>query len=338
MKALILAGGFAKRLGPIGEHMPKAMLVERGDSIINHLVKKIRAVDGEPIISTNKKFAGFFSKYKNVLVEGSMTEEQKLGAVSAIWNAIKSLKIDEDLMVVCADNYFSSDFQGFVSSYSGKPLVGVYHVGQQTEMKPEEMATVNFEGSTQYPPPKRSFQFTDFKEKVKPPLSNYVSTGVYLFPKRVFPILEDFCGAKKQDAPGYFIQNLMQRGETVEGYLFDGEWYDVSHKSYLQTFRDGRLVESSDRCIVVEKATEDKMSLKLTILHAGKQTADNTRPNSEVYFFLDGSGEMEISGKRKRVREKDIAQVGPGELRIIYNTHECDLVFISLARILETAK
>jgi len=338
MKALILAGGFAKRLGPIGEQMPKAMLVERGDSIINQLVKKIRAVVGEPIISTNKKFADFFSRYENVLVERSMAEEQKLGAVSAIWNAIETLKIDEDLMVVCADNYFSSDFQGFVASYSGKPLVGVYYVGQQTEMKPEEMATVNFEGSDKYPPSKKSFQFTGFKEKVKPPLSNYVSTGVYLFPKRVFPILEEFCKMKKQDAPGYFIQHLMQIGEMVEGYLFGGEWYDISHKSYLQIFRDGRLVESNDRCIVVEKSMGQKLSLKLTILHADKQTASQTYRGPEVYFFLDGSGEMEISGKRKRVREKDVIQIKPNEPHKVYNAHESDLVFISLGEISETAK
>ncbi len=330
MKALILAGGFAKRLGPIGEQMPKAMLVEKGDSIINQLVRKIRAVDGEPIISTNKKFAGFFSRYQDVLVEEAMAEEQKLGAVSAIWNAIKARKIDEDLMVVCADNYFSSDFQGFVSSYSGRPLVGVYHVGQQTEMKPEEMATVNFEGSGRYPPPKQSFRFTDFKEKVKPPLSNYVSTGVYLFPRRVFPILEEFCGMKKQDAPGYFIQHLMQRGEAVEGYLFGGDWYDISHKSYLQAFRDGRLVESNDRCIVVEKSAGESLALRLTILHADKQTASQAHSDPEVYFFLDGSGEMEVSEKRKRVREKDVVHVGANEPHSVHNTHESDLIFISL--------
>ncbi len=330
MKALILAGGFAKRLGPLGEQMPKAMLVEKGDTIINNLVKKIRAVDGEPTISTNKKFAGFFSGYKSVLVEEAVAEEQKLGAVSAIWNAIKQLKVEEDLMVVCADNYFSSDFKGFVQSYAGEPLVGVYYVGQQTEMKPEEMATVKFDGSDSYPPPKQSFLFKDFKEKVKPALSDYVSTGVYIFPKRVFPILEEFCKAKKQDAPGYFIQHLMQRGEKVRGYLFSGDWYDISHKSYLQAFRDGRLVKSDDRYIVVDKSSGENMVLAMTVLHGGKETTGHAHPVPEVYFFLDGSGEIELEGKRKRVREKDMVQVAANAFHKIHNTQESDLIFISV--------
>ena len=97
MKALILAGGFATRLGPIGEQMPKAMVVVEGDTVLDHLLKKLEAEKIESIISTNKKFENFFEGYKNVIVEGAMVEEKKLGAVRAINNAIKQLKIDEDL-------------------------------------------------------------------------------------------------------------------------------------------------------------------------------------------------------------------------------------------------
>lgn len=330
MKALILAGGFAKRLGVIGEQMPKAMVMEKGDTILNHLIKKIKAVNLEPIVSTNKKFSGFFTNYDNVIIEEAMTEEQKLGAVSAIWNAINQLKIKEDLLVVCADNYFSSDFSGFVLSYTGEPLVGVYYVGEKTEMKPEEMATIKFAGSNRYPPPKQSFFFTDFKEKVKPPLSHYVSTGVYIFPRRIFPILGEFCRTKKQDAPGFFVQYLIDRGEKVKGHLFTGEWYDISHKSYLQAFRDARVVKSDDRYIVCDKMIGKNLVLSITILHAGKQTTGHSHPVGEVYFFVEGEGEIEVDGKRQRVREKDILSIGLNEFHKVYNTSKNDLVFVSV--------
>ncbi|MGC8816267.1 MAG: sugar phosphate nucleotidyltransferase [Candidatus Hadarchaeum sp.] len=329
-KALILAGGFAKRLGTIGELMPKAMIIEKGDTILNHLVNKIRAVNLEPIISTNKKFEKFFSGYQNVIVEDAMAEEQKLGAVSAIWNAIEKMKIEEDLMVVCADNYFSSSFEGFVSSYTGEPLVGIYYVGRNPEMKPEEMATVKFNGSENYPPPASSFFFTDFKEKVTPPLSSYVSTGAYIFPKRVFPVLREFCRSAKQDAPGFFIQHLMQRGERVRGYLFGGEWYDVSHKSYLQAFREARVVKNDDRYIVCDRPLGGNLVLSITILHAGKQTTGHSHPVGEVYFFIEGEGELETNGNRRRVREKDVATIAPNEFHRVYNTRDKDLVFISV--------
>jgi mannose-6-phosphate isomerase-like protein (cupin superfamily) len=88
----------------------------------------------------------------------------------------------------------------------------------------------------------------------------------------------------------------------------------------------------------VEKTAGKNLSLKLTILHAGKQTTGQAHDSSEMYFFLDGLGEMEISGKRKRVREKDVVHVEPNEPHRVHNTHESDLVFISLGVISETAK
>ncbi len=328
MKALILAGGFAKRLGVIGEQMPKAMLMEKGDTILGHLIKKLKAENIEPIISTNKKFENFFAGYKNVIIEEATTEEEKLGAVSAILHAIERLKIDDDLLVVCSDNYFSSDFRDFVSGYTGEPLVGVYYVGQNPDMKPGEMATVKFEGSDRYPPPERSFIFTDFKEKVKPPLSEYVSTGIYIFPKRIFPLVEEFCGKSKQDAPGFFIQYLMERGEKVKGYLFTGDWYDISHKSYLQAFADAKLAKSDDRYIVCDKLLGENLVLSITILHPGKQTTGHSHPAAEVYFFVEGEGEIELDGKRQHVGEKDVLPIKPNEFHMVYNTSSNDLIFI----------
>ncbi len=54
MKALILAGGFATRLGPIGEQIPKAMMVVEEDTVLDHLLKKLEAEKIEPIISPIK--------------------------------------------------------------------------------------------------------------------------------------------------------------------------------------------------------------------------------------------------------------------------------------------
>lgn len=327
MKALILAGGFAKRLGPVGAELPKAMLIAEGDTILNHLVRKLRAEKIEPIISTNKKFEGFFKGHKNILIEPAMSEDQKLGAVSAINYAIKQLKIDEDLLVVCVDNYFSSDLGGFISSYEGEPLVGIYYIGQRPDMKPEEMATVKFGGSEKYPPPEQSFLLKDFKEKIKPPLSEYVGVGIYLLPRSVFPALDEFCRTQKQDAPGFFIQHLMKLGK-VRGYLFSGEWYDISHKSYLQAFREGRLVKSDDRYIVCDRQLGENLVLSITILHAGKQTTGHSHPVAEVYFFVEGEGEIELDGKRRKVKSKDVVPILPGEFHRVYNTSERDLIFV----------
>ncbi len=329
MKALVLAGGFATRLGPLGEQMPKAMFVVEGDTVLNHLLKKLSKEKIESIILTNKKFQGFFEGYKNVIVEGAGAEEEKPGALSAVNDAIKRLKLNEDILVVCADNYFSSDFSGFVSSYTGEPLVGVYYVGERPDMKPEEMGTTKFEGSEGFPPPTQSFYITGFKEKFKPPLSDYVGVGIYILPKSTFPILDEYCKGKKRDAPGNFIEHLMDRGIRVRGHLFGGEWYDISHKSYLRIFGEGRLLKSDERYIVCDRGLGN-LVVSITILHPGKHTTGHSHPVGEVYFFVEGKGEIELDGRRRTVRSKDVVPIIPNEFHRVYNTSEKDLTFISV--------
>jgi len=328
VKALILAGGFAKRLGPIGEQIPKAMLPTEGDTLLNHILRKLEKEGIEGIISTNKRFEPFFREYKNLIVEEATREEEKLGAVSAINYAIKRVGIDDDLLVICVDNYFSSDLRGFISSFEGVPQVGVYYLGGRPDMKVEEMATVKFKGSDRYPPPRESFYIQDFKEKMKPPLSQYVGIGVYLLPKRVFPLLNEFCRVRRQDAPGFFIQYLLERGEKLKGYLFGGEWDDITYKSYLQAFREGNLVKSDERYVVVDRPLGENLVLSITILHPGKHTTGHSHPVAKVYFFVEGEGEIELDMQRRRVKGKDVVSIRPNEFHRVYNTSNRNLIFV----------
>jgi glucose-1-phosphate thymidylyltransferase len=161
-------------------------------------------------------------------------------------------------------------------------------------------------------------------------LSSYVSTGIYILPRRVFPVLEEFCKTAKRDAPGFFIQHLLERGEKIKGYLFKGEWYDISHKSYLQAFRDGRLVKSDESSVAVDRPLGEHLAPCITILHAGRSTDELRRQVAGIYFFVEGNGEMELAGRRHRVSSKDVIFVGPNENHRIHNTSEVDLIFVAV--------
>jgi quercetin dioxygenase-like cupin family protein len=67
--------------------------------------------------------------------------------------------------------------------------------------------------------------------------------------------------------------------------------------------------------------------LSITILHAGKQTTGHSHPVGEVYFFVEGEGEIELSGKRRRVKSRDIVPIAPNEFHRVYNTSDRDLIF-----------
>jgi glucose-1-phosphate thymidylyltransferase len=327
MKALILAGGFARRLGPIGEQLPKPLLMVEGDRALNHLLRKLRKEGLEPIITVNQKFAKFFEGYGNLVIEEATREEEKLGAVSAIANAVEKLGIDDDLLVVCSDNYFSSDFGGFISSFTGEPLVGFYYAGRSPDMKPEEMATIKFEGCEQYPPPRKTFYVEDFKEKVKPPLSAYVGTGIYLLPKRVLPLLNEFCRGARRDAPGFFIQYLLERGERIKGYLFEGEWYDISHKSYWSAFKESELARADEQCVIGSKKLNG-LETSLTILRPGKSLIV---PGNSVHFFVEGEGVAEVRGRQRKVSARDVV-LASAEGCSFVNNSDRELVFISVFR------
>jgi glucose-1-phosphate thymidylyltransferase len=58
MKAIILAGGYAKRLWPLTKETPKPLLDVGGKEIMTRIVEKIEDIEeiDEIAISTNAKF------------------------------------------------------------------------------------------------------------------------------------------------------------------------------------------------------------------------------------------------------------------------------------------
>lgn len=69
MKALVLAGGFAKRLWPLTKDKPKPLLEVGGRPIMNYAMDKLAS-----------------TRYRNaeLLVEESTREEKKPGAIAAV--------------------------------------------------------------------------------------------------------------------------------------------------------------------------------------------------------------------------------------------------------------
>ena len=63
MKALILAGGFAKRLWPLTLDKAKPLLPIAGKPVISHIVEKIPP-QISIVVSTNEMFAGDFSDWR----------------------------------------------------------------------------------------------------------------------------------------------------------------------------------------------------------------------------------------------------------------------------------
>jgi glucose-1-phosphate thymidylyltransferase len=227
MKSLILAGGFATRLYPLTLNRAKALLEYRGKPVISHIIEKI-PLHIKIMISTNKKFETDFLRWQKdidrqveVLVEDAVTEGEKKGAIGAIEYWVRSKNIQDDLLVIAADNYFDFDFKDLLDRYNGRnPLIAVYDVGDKEKAceigKACQVGLVVLQEN----------KIVRFDEKPQKPTSSIIATGMYILPRRIFPLLSRYCQDRQRDNLGSFISYLLDK-EEVHGYAFRGVWLDI---------------------------------------------------------------------------------------------------------------
>ncbi|AHF81395.1 sugar phosphate nucleotidyltransferase [Thermococcus paralvinellae] len=230
MKVLIMAGGYATRLWPITKDNPKALLPVGDKVILDYIIEKTKELDLNVYVSTNRFFAKYFEEWgKNkdieLLIEDTLHEEEKLGTIGALNEALEKLGLD-DYLVIAGDNLFSFSLRDFLDRYDGKTLIAVYDIGDFELAK--RYGVVLLEGN----------KVIDFEEKPARPKSTWISTGVYVFPKEVMEMVPQYLEEGNRDSPGYFIQWLLKKGIEIHAYKFDDYWYDIgSADSYLEALK-----------------------------------------------------------------------------------------------------
>ena len=108
MKALILAAGYATRLRPLTDSMPKQLLPVGGRPMVDWILDRIAETNAEEVhLVTNARFAEDFASWaadKEVEVhnDGTTSNDDRLGAIGDI----AFVGLDDDLLVVAGDNLF----------------------------------------------------------------------------------------------------------------------------------------------------------------------------------------------------------------------------------------
>jgi len=236
MKAIILAGGYAKRLWPLTKSKPKQLLSVGGKPMIEYIMKKLETQKeiGKIIISTNEKFEENFkewlSGYKSskdieLVIEPTLLEENKLGSVGALGYLIRKKNIDEELMIIGGDNLFEFDLRDLINYYREKKgdVVALYDLKSIYEAQNYGVAKVD-----------EKMRITDFVEKPENPPSTLVSTACYVLSQEgVKGILTYLDAGENPDAIGFFIKWLIKR-EKVSGFVFSGRWFDIGSLESLK--------------------------------------------------------------------------------------------------------
>ena len=198
MKAVILAGGFGKRLRPLTETVPKP-LVKIGEKTIlerqiewlgNNEVKEIILCIG---FLKNKIIEFINNEKNNKIILKYVIEKEPLGTGGALLNSKYLLKGEEEFIVMNGD--IITDLDPLALKKKMKTNVGVLSLIPLRSQY--GIVDVNDNG-----------KITQFKEK--PILSEYwVNAGVYILNKKIFDYLNEKSSIEKDAFPKLVNENKL---------------------------------------------------------------------------------------------------------------------------------
>ena len=251
MKNIVIAAGYATRLGELTKNFPKPLLKIGENTILGRMLDDIDSIPeiDEHIIITNHKFAGIFeewvkantnltnltnnavdrhscnscnscSKYKKpitVVDDGTETNETRLGAVCDLLFAMEKLSIDDDLLVVAADNLLFFSFQEFVDFAKAKGTSCIMCHEQPSVEKLQRTGVVELD---------EDFKVLGMEEKPQVPKSHWAVPPFYIYLKKDLDLVrhsvENGCG---KDAPGnlahYMVEHTTMHAWPMSAGRFD---------------------------------------------------------------------------------------------------------------------
>ena len=239
MKVIILAAGYATRLYPLTQTQPKPLLPVAGKPMVDHVLDNLTSISGieRVYIVTNAKFANHFQQWADdyrakkarldftIVNDGSTDDSNKLGAIGDLHLVITREKVDDDIIVVAADNLFSESLSEFgkFARQKNAPVLAVYDVGDLEEIRKYNAISMDQDG-----------KITFFEEKPKQPKSTVTGIALYFYPRATVPTIKQYIAeGNNPDQPGRFVQWLYTR-TPVYTWGVPGIWYDIGSKEALE--------------------------------------------------------------------------------------------------------
>ena len=268
MKCVIIAAGYATRLGELTKNFPKPLLKIGENTILGRMlddIDRIPEID-EHIIITNHKFAPIFeewvkanmnltnntnresntdhtdqtdnkireiceirvqkekaslcSKWRKpitIVDDGTETNETRLGAVCDLLFAMEKLNIDDDMLVVAADNLLFFSFQEFVDFAKEKGTSCIMCHEQPSIEKLQRTGVVELDAE---------MRVLGMEEKPQVPKSHWAVPPFYIYLKKDLELVRNSvangCG---KDAPGnlahYMVEHTTMHAWPMSAGRFD---------------------------------------------------------------------------------------------------------------------
>ena len=228
MKNIVIAAGYATRLGELTRNFPKPLLKIGESTILGRMlddIDRIPDVD-EHVIITNHRFAHIFEEWAReqhyakpvtIVDDGTETNETRLGAVCDLLFALDKLHIDDDLLVVAADNLLFFSFAEFIDFAREKQTSCIMCHEQPDVEKLRRTGVIEVDDQ---------MRVLSMEEKPQEPKSQWAVPPFYIYMKKDLPLVRhsvtDGCG---KDAPGnlahYMVDHTMMHAWPMSAGRFD---------------------------------------------------------------------------------------------------------------------
>lgn len=231
MKAIILAAGYATRLYPLTENMPKALLPVHGKPILEHLLDAFTAqkeIDEIHIVSNARFYhqladwakatGGVYPQKILVWNDGTTSNENRLGAIGDIRFVIENAKLDDDLFVAASDNLLSEPLDAYFEDYRrhGCDLLLVGRLEDPEERTRYAILELD-----------ENCRVIGLEEKPQHPKSDIAGYAEYIYTRETLPLFKTYLEeGNNPDSPGRFPEWLYKRKE-VRAFIYNGECVDI---------------------------------------------------------------------------------------------------------------
>ena len=259
MKNIVIAAGYATRLGELTKNFPKPLLKIGENTILGRMlddIDRIPEID-EHVIITNHRFAPMFERWKRedgrgkmddgrgkmddgrgkkeegrwkkeirIVDDGTETNEERLGAVCDLLFAMEKLRIDDDMLVVAADNLLFFSFQEFVDFAREKQTSCIMCHEQPSIEKLQRTGVVELD---------ENMKVLGMEEKPQVPKSHWAVPPFYIYMKKDLDLVrhsvENGCG---KDAPGNLAHYMVEH-TTMHAWKMSAGRFDIgSLDTYYQ--------------------------------------------------------------------------------------------------------
>lgn len=239
LNVILLAAGYSTRLYPLTRNFPKPLLEVGGKPVITSIVEKLESLNeiNNIYVITNNRYFNHFTEWMDnlrtnldieILNDGTLSEEDKLGAVGDIYFAIKEKKIRNPIMIAGGDNLFDFELGSMYSYFlqKNRDVVSLCRIDDVSRLR--QLGVVEMDNNN---------RIIHFNEKPDNPNSNLAANCIYFYTRETIAMFKEYLEqGNNPDQPGRFIEWLYPRKE-IYGFINNGRIIDIGTYETLEKAR-----------------------------------------------------------------------------------------------------